>query len=56
MQAEILWILISITASIQMTLTLNWRLIPVTLKVKSRGALTMRKRISGVSPTHNLIE
>jgi hypothetical protein len=36
MQAEILWMLISITASIQMTLRLRWRLIPV--KVRTRKA------------------
>jgi hypothetical protein len=38
MQAEILWMLISITASIQMAQALRWRLMPVMLKVKSRGA------------------
>jgi len=39
MQGEILWMLISIAASIQLTLKLTWRLIPV--KVRSRrGWLT----------------
>jgi hypothetical protein len=36
MQGAILWVLISIVASIQLTLKLRWRLIPV--KVRSRRA------------------